>query len=389
MATKFNIPGFVRALIFLMVLLFLLVMSNYYDYGLYEMRASMSDVFPKMVVIFFLFILTNLVASAIKIVVIRREDREESFKIVRTLNFMRYGMWVVFFFLSASIIFEDFGALLTSFGLIGFGITFALQKPILNFVGWLNIEFNRTFRIGDRIRIGKYEGDVIEIKMMQTVVRGLMENIDQYSGKILTIPNELVLVEPVENYTKDDNFIKTELKVAITYESDWRKAKKIFEDIVSNVTKKNLHRHKKNLSRKLSIIDETIEKLSQRFEKTQKRRREKRLKEQISELEKQKEEIKESFEDMPSWFRPKIYLDMGDSSINLLALISVPYDMARTVKTEISMAFLDAIRKERNVEIAYPHLQLIMEKKPKAINRILTDFMGIDNISIKAEGESS
>lgn len=388
MATKFNIPNFMRALIFLLVLLFLLVMSNYYDLGLHVMRESFMGMLPKIIVIVFLFVLVNFLASAIKMVVMRKEEKEENFKMVRALNVIRYGIWVVFLFIAASIIFEDFGALLTSFGLIGFGVTFALQKPILNFVGWINIQFNRTFRVGDRIRIGNYSGDVVEVKMMQTVIRSLMEEMDQYSGKLVTIPNEMVLVEPVENFTKDDNFIKTELRISITYESDWRKAKKIFEDIVIDVARKNLHKYKNNLTRRLSFIDDTIEKLSERFEKTQKKNRERKLKEQITELEKQKEEIRETFEEMPSWFHPKIHVALGDSSIVLLALLSVPYDMIRNVKTEINSAFLDALRKERDVEIAYPHVQLVTGRKPAPVNRVLSEFMGIDNISLKTENET-
>jgi len=357
-------------------------MCTYYDCGFTNLESSLPSL-PKIIILFFLFVFVKIITSSLKILGEKQEEKNADFRTIRTFNFLRYGIWIVFIFLAASIVFEDVGALLTSFGLIGFGVTFALQKPILNFVGWVNINLNRSFKIGDRIKVGNYIGDVAEIRMMHTVINSLVEGADQYSGKMVSIPNELLLVEPVENYTKDDNFVKQELKVSITYESDWKRAKDLFESIVEEVTKRNLHRHKKNLRKRISFIDGMIEKLSDRFEKTQKKKREKKLKEHIDKLEKEKEEIKETFDEMPSWFRPQTHVSLEDSCISLMALFAVPYDIKRAVMTEINSAFLDALRKEKDIEIAYPHVQIVTGNKPKALNRSVSEFLGIDNINLK------
>jgi len=375
MQSSFGFSGFTRIVIFLVLLVFLLSTCSYFDCGITPIQDSFQVFLPRILVIFFLFVFVALINSSIKSVALKKEEIESESKTVNILNFFRYGLWAVFVLISASIVFQNFGALLTSLGLIGFGITFSLQKPILNFVGWLSIKFNRPFRVGDRIRIGNFSGDITEIKMMHVVMKSLLEEMDQYSGKIITIPNELVLIEPVENYTREDNFLKAKLNISITYESDWRKAKNIFEEIVKDVTKSNLHKYRKRLAKKLSFIDDTIEKLSGRFEKTTSREREKKIKEHISELEKQKENLQETVEEFPSGFKPKVYVDLSDSSIMLLALFSVPYNAQRTVKTEINMRFLEAIKKEKNIEIAYPHLQLITGKKSHLNNSSLTDFL--------------
>ncbi|MBU2476813.1 mechanosensitive ion channel family protein [Candidatus Micrarchaeota archaeon] len=374
MPAKFNFSAFAKIVIFLVSVLFFLFMCGSYDCGISGFQGYLSASLPKILIILFLFVLVKLITSSIKLVIARKEENEEESKLVNGLRLARYALWAVFVLIVTTLVFHDFGALITSLGLIGFGITFSLQKPIMNFVGWLNINFNRPFRVGDRIKIGNFSGDVIEIKMMNTVIKSMIEGFDQYSGKILTIPNELVLIEPVENYTKEDNFLKTKLEISITYESDWRKAKNIFESIVSDVTKKNLHKYRKRLARRISFIDETIEKLSSRFEKASSKEREKKIKEKISELEKQKENIQESFEELPSWFKPKVYVDLSESSITLLALFSVPYNKMRSSKTEINMSFLESIRKEKNIEIAYPHLKIISGKRNNYSNTILSDF---------------
>ncbi len=382
---NFNLKNFTKTIVFALVLIFLIIMCRYYPCGFYGNIENYLVMYaPKLTIIIFMFVLIKFVTSSIKIL-IEKKDGEDKFKIKTVLSFTRYFLWIVFLFIIFTMVFEDLGALLTSVGLIGFGITFALQKPILNTVGWITIKLHKTFEVGDRIKVGQITGDVEEIKIMHTVVKRLLEEIDQSSGKLVSIPNELTLVEPVENYTKDDNFVKTELKIAITYESDWRKAKNVFESIVEEVTKKNLHKFKKNLTKKISFIDNTIEKLSERIKKAKTKERGEKLKEHIDKLKKEKEDIKETFEDMPSWFRPQIHVDMEDSSILLLALFAVPYDMIRNVKTEINSMFLDAVSKDEDFEVAYPHMQIVGEKKKQKPNRSVSEFLGIDNINLKLE----
>lgn len=50
------------------------------------------------------------------------------------------------------------------------------------------------------------------------------------------MPNGHVLSNPVNNYTKDHNFIWDEITLPITYKSDWKKAIEIIQDIVKRET---------------------------------------------------------------------------------------------------------------------------------------------------------
>jgi len=51
---------------------------------------------------------------------------------------------------------------------------------------------------------------------------------DQSTGRIVHIPNQLIFTEPVANYDKGFKYIWNEVPVLVTYESNWRKAKKTF-----------------------------------------------------------------------------------------------------------------------------------------------------------------
>jgi len=392
MDSPFASPHFTRFVILAAVFLFLTSTCTLWAYcGAFStINASLVSLTPKLVVIAFLFIFVKLITSSIKLILQRREGREKP-KFFSALHIARYGLWIFFSLTSATLLFGDVGALLTSLGLIGFGVTFALQKPLLNFVAWISINFHKLYEVGDRVRIGNVKGDVTEIQMMHTIIKGILEGSDSPSGRYFSIPNELTLTQPVENFTKDNNFINEELKIAITYESDWRKAKNILNSIVSGATKKNLHRLKVNLNRRMSLIDATIDKLSERIARAKTKEREEKIKGKITVLQEEKKSLAETFEDIPQQFRPQIHVEMGDSAIVLIAQFVTPYDMVRNVKTEINSAFLDAAKREKNVSIAYPHMELVLNKNgaaeekesyPSSQYKTLYNFLQIRNIDL-------
>jgi small-conductance mechanosensitive channel len=50
---------------------------------------------------------------------------------------------------------------------------------------------------------------------------------DQYTGRIISIPNSFVLNQTIKNYTKDYSFIWDEIRILLIYGSNWKKAREI------------------------------------------------------------------------------------------------------------------------------------------------------------------
>ena len=123
----------------------------------------------------------------------------------------------------------------TYFGLLSAGVSIALKDPILNLAAWVFIMTQRPFKIGDRIEVQGHIGDVIDIGIFQFLMIevGNWVDADQSTGRIIHVPNELTLTTSVINYTKGFPYIWNEIGVLVTFESDWRKAKEILEDIVN------------------------------------------------------------------------------------------------------------------------------------------------------------
>lgn len=154
-----------------------------------------------------------------------------------------YFIWIIVIFLTFSLVFKQIGSLMTSMGLIGFGLTLALQKPILNFVGWITIIFGKTYHIGDIISINNITGKVYDIKVMSTNISELTDG--DVTGRAVSVPNEFVFIHPVINFSKGTSYIWDNIVIYITYKSNWKKAIKIVEKTVQDYYNKKIRKEVK------------------------------------------------------------------------------------------------------------------------------------------------
>ncbi len=121
----------------------------------------------------------------------------------------------------------------TFLGLMTAALAIALREPVTNLAGWVFILWRKPFKIGDRVQIAGYAGDVVDIRLFQFSVMeiGYWVKADGSTGRIVHIPNGKVFTEPQANYNSAFPFIWNELPVLITFESNWREAKAILQRV--------------------------------------------------------------------------------------------------------------------------------------------------------------
>ena len=121
----------------------------------------------------------------------------------------------------------------TYLGLVSAGLAIALKDPITNIVAWGFILWRKPFKVGDRIEIGPYKGDVVDqrIFLFSMMEIGNWVDSDQSTGRILHIPNGMIFTSGVANYTHGPDYIWNEIPVLITFESNWEKAKGLLQEI--------------------------------------------------------------------------------------------------------------------------------------------------------------
>lgn len=129
--------------------------------------------------------------------------------------------------------FAGFQSLATYLGLVSAGIAIALKDPIVNLAAWAFIMWRRPFTVGDRIELGGYRGDVIDLRIFQFTLMeiGNWVDADQSTGRVIRIPNGKIFTEMLANYSKGFQYIWNEIPVLITFESNWKKCKEILSDI--------------------------------------------------------------------------------------------------------------------------------------------------------------
>ncbi|MDB5778565.1 MAG: MscS Mechanosensitive ion channel [Polaromonas sp.] len=107
----------------------------------------------------------------------------------------------------------DLTALSVLGGAIGVGVGFGLQKLASNYVSGFVMLAERSVRIGDNIRVDNFEGRITDINARYTVVRAP-------SGRESIVPNEMFIINRIENLSLSDTRVLQSTVVSVGYDSD-------------------------------------------------------------------------------------------------------------------------------------------------------------------------
>jgi small-conductance mechanosensitive channel len=127
------------------------------------------------------------------------------------------------------------GSIVTYLGLVSAGLAVALQEPIANLFGFGFILWRRPFEVGDRIEIGPHTGDVVDERLFQFTLLevGNWVKADQSTGRVIHIPNGWLFRHAIANFNRGIDHIWNELPITVTFESDWRLAKEVLTQILT------------------------------------------------------------------------------------------------------------------------------------------------------------
>jgi small-conductance mechanosensitive channel len=129
---------------------------------------------------------------------------------------------------------------------IALALALALQKYTASFFSFFVITFSKIYDIGDRIRIGNTKGDVRHIGLLHTTLEEVGEDEKlggELTGRLLYVPNLIILDQPVLNYSKDystgleaisSDYMFDEVRIPITTDSNVEKASQLLESILKS-----------------------------------------------------------------------------------------------------------------------------------------------------------
>lgn len=101
--------------------------------------------------------------------------------------------------------------------LLGLIVSLGSSSVIGNIIAGYTMTYRRVFKLGDRVRIGAYIGDIHEARLLVTHLRTL-------KNEIVAIPNSMILGGEVVNYSKlaGKTGLILHTNVGIGYETPWR-----------------------------------------------------------------------------------------------------------------------------------------------------------------------
>lgn len=231
-------------ILFFTTLILICSYINYFTDYAENYAALLAKLIQALLIILLAYILSSIVESIIRN---RVRDNRERYTLRKVssvvITMITLGLLLVVFL-------KETTTLIIAYGIFSAGIIIALQDVFRNFTGGVIILFSKSFRAGDRIQVSDCYGDVLDITYFHTTLMEIKEwvNGDQYSGRVLNVPNSFILNTTVKNYTRDFSFIWDEVTIILAIGSNWEKAKKIALDTTSEIIKDYVEHSKKELS---------------------------------------------------------------------------------------------------------------------------------------------
>jgi len=282
---------------------------------LYQYLEPYLDIIRLIIAIIVTFIIFSIIIHVIEKKLLKKVKSKKQVTTVATfIGLFRFVFILFLIIIAVSSYFgglDDVGFIV---GLLTVAVGWALREPIACVVAWMIIVTKRPIHIGDRVIISNIKGDISDITLMHIFldeVGGTIEG-EESSNRTVMMPTSVIFQKEIINYTKEDEYILDEITTAITYESNLEKA----EEIMISSTEK--------------IMKSYWEKFPKKFPKKAHNR-----------------------------------LQFKDSGIDVTVRYHTIANIRNKISTDIRREIFNQIRKTKNVEIAYPHTEVLFREKNK------------------------
>jgi len=265
-----------------------------------------------------IFVIISIVIFSVLLQIIKRrlikkvQRKKQVSNVIVFLDLLKF-IFATFLIISVVIAYHgNLGELGFIAGLLTVAVGWALQKPIAGVVAWLIIITRRPFSIGDRVILLNTKGDISNITLTHIYLDEVGGTIDgeEQSGRTVMIPTSVIFDQQIINYTEKDEYILDEVTTAITYESNLEKAEKLIKKAVNKIMKP------------------CWEKFPQKI-------------------------IQE----------PHIRLRFRESGIDVTARYYSLATQRNKISTDITREIFKNIKQTKDVEIAYPHAEVLLHRK--------------------------
>ena len=201
------------------------------DVGSY--RLSLYGLVSAIIVAVLLWVAVKLVMRGIKWL-LRRNTQIDQAQRLLTEKLIAIALFSFALLLGVDLLGIDLTTLAVFSGAAGLAIGFGLQKTVGNLIAGIILLMDRSIQPGDVIVVGDaasmgsgpLPGGVPNVGRVAKIgVRAV--NVVTRDGKKHLIPNELLMTQPVENWSYSSREVRVRMRVPVAYECDLRAAQAI------------------------------------------------------------------------------------------------------------------------------------------------------------------
>jgi small-conductance mechanosensitive channel len=192
-------------------------LSNYFN----------SETIDKFIRILFILVAgvgsLHLISFMVKRSLYKHLSRQSMMLVLRTIIYTGYIGLVLIVIRELN---YDLTALFGAAGVVGIVIGVASQTSIGNIISGLFLVSEKSFELGDVVRIGDKTGTVYSIDLLSIKVK-------TFDNVLIRIPNQTVISTELVNVTKFP-IRRLDFQIGVAYKEDLRKVKTVLENVARN-----------------------------------------------------------------------------------------------------------------------------------------------------------
>ena len=196
--------------------------------------ALLHEIYGNVLNTFIALIVVLITCLSVNFIVARKKENIKQKRKFRIRSF--YVACFIFIFLMARIWVEGFTHLLAVLGLVSAALVITNKETIMNFVGWLIINWRNLFAEDDLIQIQDYKGYVKAFGVLYFTLSEVSEGVNgNITGRVIRIPNGLVVSHVLVNFSQTSHLLEQIFTIIITHDSDVRHAISFLTELVDCV----------------------------------------------------------------------------------------------------------------------------------------------------------
>ena len=187
-------------------------------------RYSLADFLAILLTALAIYLFAKLAFWALKKLV-RRTKRFDPTQKLLVEKIVGLGIIALAILIGIDVVGFDLSTLAVFSGALGLAVGFGLQKTFGNLIAGLILLMDRSVKPGDVIVVGEHFGTIskIGVRAVSVITR---------DGKEHLIPNELLMTEPVENWSYSSRNVRIQIPIGVSYNSDLKLVEQLLRESI-------------------------------------------------------------------------------------------------------------------------------------------------------------